>query len=117
MQLLEQRTFACLLAGNIPGPLLGDLGLHQGSWRPGQQHPLLASLGAPCQDELCHLPAPHERHEYREQLCQPQGQCQPGTDIRILKFSFLALLGAHHLLHHICHGPEHCSLLCPHCAI
>ena len=63
-----------------PGRLLGDPGLHQRSRRPCKQHPLLASLGAPGQDELCHLPGPHDCHECGEQLCQLQGECQPGTD-------------------------------------
>ena len=67
-------------AGLGLGPLLGDPGLHQRSRRPCKQHPLLASLGAPGQDELCHLPGPHDCHECGEQLCQLQGECQPGTD-------------------------------------
>ena len=78
-----------------PGRLLGDPGLHQRfllpahilarhyrlhqrCWRPRQHYPLLASLGAPCQDELLHLPDPPNCHEHCEQLCQLQGERQPG---------------------------------------
>merc|ERR1712037_674758 len=39
-----------------------------------------AGLGlGPLLDELCHLPGSHDCDEHCEQLCQLQGECQPGA--------------------------------------